>query len=322
MFELDTKKYRLVTKGNFDGMVCGMLLKEVDIIDMVVFAHPRDIESGTLEITGEDITAGLPYREKAHIVFDHYPAASLSAGNKNNLVVDYKMHSTSRVIYNYYGKNRFSSIPEDILDAVDKDYSAQITIDEILYPTGWILFNYLIDQRTGLEGFKKFSISHSDLIIKLTDESRTHTIWEVLDTRDVEERLNLYFSSIEEYKEQILRCSSVYSNLVVTDARNEMVLYPGNRFMVYALFPDCNVSMFVSSVANGRANLVVGKSVLDRTFRLDIGKILKKFGGGGHANAGTCQVSIDRADEILGNLIMELKYGLVKNLFMGYYNYY
>lgn len=320
---MDTKKYRLVTKADFDGMVCNMLLKELDIIDRVVFAHPRDIESGKLEITGEDITAGLPYKENVHIAFDYYPGSLLSAGSRKNLAVDHRMPSTSRVIYNYYGKDKFSNIPEDILDAVDKGFSARITIDEILYPTGWILLNYIIDQRTGLEGFKKFSISHPELIINLANESRTRTIWEILNLPYVEERLNLYFSCIEEHKAQILRCTSVYSNLVVIDIRKEKVIYPGNRFMVYALFPECNVSMHVTSAANNsRTIFVVGKSVLDRTYSPDIGMIMKKYGGGGHSNAGTCQTTNDTADEIAKKLIGGLKYGLVKNLFMGYFNYY
>lgn len=314
-------KKRLVTKSDFDGMVCGILLKEAGIVDAVVFAHPKDIERGNFEITDRDITAGLPYKEGVHLAFDHYPGTVL--GKKNNLVVDHRMTSTSRVIYNHYGKNRFTNISEDILNAVDKGFSAGLTIGEIVYPTGWTLLNYIIDQRTGLEAFKKLSITQADLIIKLIDDCRALTIGEVLNLPDVEERLELYFSCIEEYKAQILRCSAVYSNVVVTDTRKETVIYPGNRFMVYSLFPECNISISISSDAkSGRSVFVAGKSILDRSYNKNIGSIMKKYGGGGHVSAGTCYAENAAADILRDKLIAELEYGCVKNLFMGYYNYY
>ncbi|OGW19518.1 MAG: hypothetical protein A2077_06180 [Nitrospirae bacterium GWC2_46_6] len=316
------KRHRLITKGDFDGLVCAVLLKEMDIIDEVVFAHPRDIESGKIEVTGRDITAGLPYNEKVYLAFDYYPGAAASGGGKN-LIIDSGKPSTSRVIYDYFGRKKFPRIQEDMLNAVDKGFSGDITIEEILYPTGWILFNYLVDQRTGLERFRKFSLTHSDLLIKLIYYCRRHTIWEIFNIPAIEERHRLYFSSIEQYKTQMLRCSSVHYNLVVTDMRNEKIIYPGNRFMVYALFPECNVSMNVSlDVKNGRTVFVAGKSILDRSFSADIGRVMKKYGGGGHSKAGTCQAGNDDADTVMRKLISEFKYPLFKNLFLGYFNYY
>lgn len=314
-------KKRLVTKADFDGMVCGMMLKELDIVDRISFAHPKDVESGQFSITDNDITASLPYRETAHMVFDHY--SDTSEILRNNLVRDHTMSSTAKVIYNYYGKQKFSNIPEDIFNAVDKGFSAKIETEEILYPSGWILLNFIIDEMTGLEGFEKYSLSHADLILKLTDECRIRTVWEVLDLPEVEERLTFYFENMDEYKAQILRCSSVFSNVVVTDKRTERVIYPGNRFMVYAMFPECNVSVSVSSVGDsGKTTFVVGKSIIDRTYRPHIGNILKKHGGSGHAAAGTCQTDNGSSDKVMEKLIGELKYGAIKNLFMGYYNYY
>lgn len=316
-------KYRLITKADFDGLVCGVLLKELDIIDKIVFSHPRDIETDKVSITDNDITAGLPYKEGVHLAFDYYPGASALSGGRKNLIVDIKMPSTSRVIYNYYGGDKFPNIHRDMLDAVDKGFSANISRDEILYPTGWILLNYLVDQRTGLDKLGRFAVSHEELIIKLVDFCSRHTTWEILDLPDVEERLNLYFSCIEQCKAQILRCSSLHYNLVVTDLRKEKIIYPGNRFMVYAMFPECNVSLQVVNDANNNKTVfVAGKSILDRSFSEDIGRIMKKYGGGGHFNAGTCQVSNNEADGVLEGLIRELKYSLFKNLVMGYFNYY
>lgn len=319
---MKNKKYRLVTKADFDGMVCGVLLKELGIIDSIVFSYPKDIETGRFNITDNDITAGLPYKECVHLAFDHYPGALISGGDRKNLIVDTNMPSTSRVIYNYYGEDKFPAIQRDMLDAVDKGFSGKISRDEILYPTGWILFNYLIDHRTGLDRFKKFTISHSELIIKLVDLCRGHNIWEILNMPEVEERLNLYFSYIEQYKAQLLRCASVYYNLVVIDLRREKVIYPGNRFMIYAMFPECNVSLeVVQDSSNNKTIFVAGKSVLDRSFSKDIGRIMRRYGGGGHPNAGTCQVNGNNADKVLRDITAELSYSMLKNLFMGYFNY-
>jgi nanoRNase/pAp phosphatase (c-di-AMP/oligoRNAs hydrolase) len=311
-----------VTKCDIDGLACGILLKERNIIDRISFAHPKDVELGKVKITGDDITAGLPYREEAHLAFDHYPGNAASAVNKDNLIVDRNMPSTSRVIHKYYGCGNFMC-SQDMLEAVDKGYSGDISIDEILYPTGWILLNYLIDQRSGLERFKQFSISNSELIIKLADFSRDRTIWEILNLPDVEERLNLYFSCVEQYKAQLLRCSSVHYNLLVVDMRKEKKIYPGNRFMLYALFPECNVSLqVVPDTAGNKTTFVAGKSIIDRSYSGNIGKIMKEYGGGGHSNAGTCQAGSDETDEISEKIINELKYSIFKNLFAGYFNYY
>jgi nanoRNase/pAp phosphatase (c-di-AMP/oligoRNAs hydrolase) len=320
---MNTDKKRLITKCDMDGLACGLLLKEVGLVDRILFAHPKDIESNKIEVGGDDITAGLPYRETACLVFDHYPGALASKGARDNLIVDSSMPSTSRVICNHYKQTDNPRISKDLLVAVDKGFSADISIDEILSPTGWILLSYLIDQRTGLERYRRFGITNAQLIERLIDHSSGQTIWEILNSPDVEERLTLYFSSMERCKAQLLRCSTVHYNLVVTDMRREEVVYPGNRFMIYALFPECNVSMHVINDANGtRTSFVVGKSIIDRSCSKDVGKILKGHGGGGHFNAGTCMVDRDSADELKGRLIGELSYSTLENIFKGYFNYY
>ena len=306
-----------------DGLACGMLLKEIGVIDRVSFAYPRDIETGKIEINAANITAGLPYRKEAHLAFDHYPGTSADSDIRGNLITDKRMPSTSRVIYNHYGRDKFSRISPDMLDAVDKGYSAKITSDEILYPGGWILFGYLIDQRTGLERFGRFSMSNEEIVAMLVDGYRERTIWEILSLPAMEERLAVYFSNVDQYKGQILRCASVYYNLVVFDMRMESKIFPGNRFMVYALFPECNVSLqVISDPKNDKVVFVAGKSVLDRSYSGDIGSIMRKYGGGGHSAAGTCQTEKDKADGVLENLINELQYSTLRNLVEGYFNYY
>lgn len=314
------KRYRLVTKGDFDGMVSGVLLKHRRLIAKAAFVHPREIESGRFAITGDDVTAGLPYRESAHLAFDHYRPAGLPASVKN-LVTDTGAHSASRVIFGHYGADRFFGTHAEMVEAVDRHNSALISSDDILYPTGWTLLGFLIDNRTGLQDYGKHRLTHDELMNHLISEAGTRSVWEILDLPDVEERLNLYFACVEDCKSQILRRSSVHANLVVTDIRGEKTVYPGNKFLTYALFPECDVSLHVSH-AGALTLFSAGKSVLDRNCRLDIGVIMKKFGGGGHPGAGACRVEEHLAEETLSRLIKELKYGPVKNLLMGYFNYY
>lgn len=344
---MNKRPYRLVTECDLDGLACGILLKEMGLIDRITFAHPRDIESGRMEITAGDITAGLPYRETAHLAFDHYPSRAATTSNTGNLVLDQRMPSTSRVIYHHYGREHFHRISPDMLEAVDRGVSGNISIDEILHPTGWMLLNHLIDRRTGLEPLQRSSsptpeltlepadycISNEtclgcprslpQLIMRLADCCRDQTIWEILSLPDVEERLHLYFQCRDRYKDQLLRCASIHSNLVVIDMRKERVIQSGYWLMVDALFPECNVSLQILADSDGdKTVFVVRKSCLDRSFAKDIGKLLEQCGWGEHADVGRCQVRGNQADEVLAKLIDELEYSPLKNLFLGYFNYY
>ncbi|WP_295102195.1 hypothetical protein [uncultured Candidatus Kuenenia sp.] len=322
VLNMDIKQYRLVTKGDFDGLGCAILFKSLGIIEDILFTHPKEIENGNIRITSNDITAGLPYREKAYLVFDNYPGSiENSVGKKNNFIIDTNAPSTTRVVYNYFGGGKsFSDISDELLSAVDKGYTANFTTYEILYPAGWNLLNYIIDQRTGLEKFGKFRSSHYQLLLTLVDYRKNHTILEILGLSEIEERIDIYFSVVDQCKEQVLRCASVYHNLVVIDFRHEAVIYPGNRFIVYALYPECNVSLHIlPDTASNKTIFVAGNSIIDRSYKAHIGKIMSLHGGGGHANAGTCQVSNENAEEVLEALTRKLQYGVLKNLIMGYF---
>ncbi len=316
------KEIRLITKGDFDGVVCAVLLKKLRMIQKIRFAHPKEIESGKLEVTPNDITAGLPYQESAYLAFDNYPAKPGEETKKKNYIGDTHALSTSRVIYNHYKRRKkFSKISEEMMAEVDKGYSAQFKIDEILYPGGWGLLNFLIDQRTGLDRFYKFRVSHSNLLLKIIQYCQeNYTVLGILSLPDVRERIDVYFSFIEKAKSQIFRCSEVYNNLVVIDMRHEKAVYPGNRHIIYALFPECNVSLQILPSTGKEVVFVVGKSIIDRTYKPHIGKIMSRFGGGGHANAGTCQVDSQLSDITRKKLIRKLEYSLLKNLLLGYFN--
>ena len=164
-----------------------------------------------------------------------------------------------------------------------------------------------MDARTGLGRFRDFRISNYQLMMELIDYCKTHPISDILQLPDVKERVEIYFEHEENFKEQLQRCSQVHGNLVVLDLRNEEIIYAGNRFMIYALFPECNISIHVLwGVKQQNTVFAVGKSIFNKTSKTNIGELMLKYGGGGHQNAGTCQVANDQAPQILQELITQI----------------
>jgi len=302
----ENKKFRLVTRSDFDGLVCAVVLKELELIDDIKFVHPKDMQDGTILITDSDITTNLPYVPGVHLAFDHHSSEISRVGDQpENYVIDPHAPSAARVVYEYYGgKEKLPGIADDMMEAVDQGDAAQFSIDEIVNPDGWPLLNYLMDSRTGLGRFREFRVSNYQLMMQLIDYCREHTIEQILDLPDVKERVDLYREHEELFKDQIKRCSTVHGNLVVLDLRNEETIYAGNRFMIYALYPDCNISIHILWGLN-KLNTVfaTGKSITNRTSKTDIGELMLENGGGGHENAGTCQVENDEADTVIATLI-------------------
>ncbi|MEG4121323.1 exopolyphosphatase [Microcoleus sp. N9_B4] len=305
-----TKKYRLVTRSDFDGLVCAVLLKELDMIDEIKFVHPKDMQDGKIEITNNDISTNLPYVEGIHLAFDHHFSETLRHEKiKINHIIDPYAASAARVLYKYYGgPAKFPDISEAMMAAVDKSDSAQFAKEEVLHPQEWVLLNFIMDARTGLGRFKEFTVSNYQLMMQLIDYCKNHTIEEILQLPDVKERVDLYFEQEEKFKEQIQRCAQVYNNLVVLDLRNEEVIYAGNRFVIYALFPECNISIHVLwGLKQQNTVFAVGKSIFNKTSKTNIGELMLRYGGGGHQNAGTCQIENDKASQVLKELIAQIE---------------
>ncbi|GAA2599936.1 exopolyphosphatase [Dactylosporangium fulvum] len=300
-------KYRLVTRSDFDGLVCAVLLRHLDLIGDITFVHPKDVQDGTVEIGPTDILTNLPYAPGAHLVFDHHHSEALrTGGTATNHVIDAGAPSAARVIYEHFGgRERFPAVSDDLMEAVDRADSAQYDITEILQPTGWTLLNFLMDSRTGLGRFRQFRISNYQLMMLLIDACIDHQdVEEILALPDVAERAELFRDQQDLFVDQLKRVSHVHGDVVVVDLRDEDVIFAGNRFMIYALFPEARISIHVIW---GRQKLntvfAVGKSILDRSSPTDVGSIMLQYGGGGHLAAGTCQVPHDEAERMLGELI-------------------
>jgi nanoRNase/pAp phosphatase (c-di-AMP/oligoRNAs hydrolase) len=300
-------KYRLVTRSDFDGLVCAVLLRHLDLIEEITFVHPKDVQDGAVDITDNDILTNLPYAPAAHLVFDHHHSETIrTGGTAANHVIDPDAPSAARVIYDHYGgAERFPLVSADLMEAVDRADSAAYQIGEILEPTGWTLLNFLMDSRTGLGRFREFRISNYQLMMKLIDACIDHQdVQEILALPDVAERAALYRAQADRFADQLRRVSHLHGDVVVVDLRDEEVIFAGNRFMVYALFPDARVSIHIIW---GRQKLntvlAVGKSIVDRTSPTDIGAVMLRYGGGGHVAAGTCQVPHEESERVIAEVI-------------------
>jgi nanoRNase/pAp phosphatase (c-di-AMP/oligoRNAs hydrolase) len=303
---LDKKKCRLVTRSDFDGLVCAVLLKHLDLIDEILFVHPKDMQDGKIAVSERDITTNLPFVPGVHLAFDHHLSETIrNVGERHNHIIHPEAPSAARVVYAYYGGSSvFPASWFDMMAAVDKGDAARFSQQEVLAPQGWDLLNFLMDARTGLGRFRDFRISNYNLMMDLIDYCKNHTIDQIMDLPDVKERMDLYFEHNERCKEQILRCATVVKNLVVLDLRQEAVIYAGNRFIIYALFPETNISIHVLwGLRNQNTVFATGKSILNRTSNTNIGALMLEYGGGGHENAGTCQVSNELAADVQAALV-------------------
>ena len=305
----DSQKFRLVTRSDFDGLVCAVLLNELNLIDDILFVHPKDMQDGKVAITGRDITTNLPYVAAAHLVFDHHESETVrNTGERANHIILAHAPSAARVVYDHYGgKTAFPRMTDAMMNAVDKADSAQFSRDEILDPTDWPLLNYLMDSRTGLGRFRDFRISNYALMMDLIKYCAHHGIDAILALPDVKERVDLYFDHAARAKAQILRCTTVHGNLAVLDLRGEETIWAANRFMIYALFPQTNISIHVLwGMQKQNTVFATGKSILDRSSKTNVGELMLKYGGGGHQAAGTCQVDNDQAGTVLAELIARI----------------
>ncbi|MGH1373314.1 MAG: hypothetical protein ACRBBW_14830 [Cellvibrionaceae bacterium] len=305
---MESEQFRLVTRSDFDGLVCAALLKERGMIDDILFVHPKDMQDGKIEITDRDITTNLPYVKGVFQAFDHHHSETLRNEKYDNHIIDPNAPSAARVVFDYFGGvTEFPHISQELMDAVDKGDSADFNKDEILNPQGWDLMNFLMDARTGLGRFRTFNISNYQLMMELIDRCREISIDEILELPDVKERVDLYNEHAEKAVEQIKACSEIHDNLVVLNLQNEETIWAANRFIIYAVFPQCNISIHrMWGLKQQNTVFAIGKSILDRSSKTNVGELCLRHGGGGHEAAGTCQVGNDMADIVLKELISHI----------------
>lgn len=302
---MSDKKYRLVTRSDMDGLVCGTLLKYLGVIDEITFVHPKDMQDGKVEITSNDITTNLPYVDGVYMAFDHHHSETVRNEKKQNHIIDPDAPSAAEVVYQYYGANdKFPDNFNAMMNAANKADSAAFSEGDILNPAGWDLLSFVMDSRTGLGRFRDFTVSNYQLMMDLIDYCADHNITDILKLPDVRERVKLYYKYEDEFKEQLKRCSTFDKNLVIIDYRDEEIIYPGNRFLIYAMHPEINISIH-AMWGRDKQNVVysTGKSIINKSSKTNIGELMLKHDGGGHVAAGGCQPSHEDAEAVLEDLV-------------------
>jgi nanoRNase/pAp phosphatase (c-di-AMP/oligoRNAs hydrolase) len=300
---------RLLTRSDFDGLACGAILVYLNLVDDWKFVHPKDIQDGLVEVSDNDILANIPYIKGCKLWFDHHSSESERLGDEAYFEgVSRAAPSCARVIYEYYGGPAKLERFAEMVHYVDKVDSGNLTADEILDPKGWVLLGFIIDPRTGLGRFREFTISNYDLMKYLAKAFSEKSIDEILALPDVKERLDLYFEQAALFKEMLKQYAKPVGNALVIDFRNVETIYAGNRFIIYTMFPEQNISIWVVDGRN-KANVAVtvGYSVINRTATVDVGSLLLHYGGGGHRQVGTCQVAYEDADRVIAEIIEKVK---------------
>lgn len=301
--------YRLITRNDFDGLVCAALLRSLGIIEEITFAHPKDMQDGRVPTTDRDISANLPYVPGVHLAFDHHASEATRVGQPPaNLVLDPDKPSAARVVYEHYGgKEAFPNVSEEMMAAVDEADAARYTeFEQIFEATGWNLLNYILDPRTGLSRLP-FRTDQETMVRELAATCLTMPIDDILELPDVKERVDRYLEEEASARDQITRAATVHGNLVVVDLRNESVIHAVNRFVVYTLYPQQNISLTaLSADAPDTVMLAVGRSILNPSSKTHVGELMLRYGGGGHAGAGTCQVPRGEADDVIRQLIEQI----------------
>ena len=300
---------RLVTRSDFDGLVCGMLLREVEVINSWKFVHPKDLQDGLFEATSEDVLANVPYVKGCGMWFDHHVSEFDRVGWNLNVKGESRLApSAARIIYDFYGgDSRFPNFKE-LIETVDKVDSGNLTADEILNPTRWTLIGFISDPRTGLGRFKEFRISNYQLMEEIINNYRNTSIEELLENPDIKERIEMYNEQNELFKEMIKKYTKIDNNVIVTDLRDIETIYTGNRFLIYSLYPEQNISLWiVDGKAKQNISIACGYSIINRSAKAHVGKLMLKYGGGGHEKVGTCQVNYPDADKAIKEIIAEIK---------------
>jgi nanoRNase/pAp phosphatase (c-di-AMP/oligoRNAs hydrolase) len=302
---------RLLTRSDFDGLACAVLLREAGIIDDRKFVHPKDIQDGLVEVTENDVLANVPYVPGCGLWFDHHS----SEDERQELTEKFHFKgesrpapSCARIIYDHYGgKDKFGHL-DDFMVAVDKSDTADFTLDEITVPKGWVLLSFIMDARSGLGRYRDYRIGNYQLMDDMIEYCRTKTADEILQIPDVQERVERYFEQEEPFKQMLKEHSRADGNVIILDLRDVEEFYAGNRFIIYTLYPKQNISIRVIW-GKGKQNTVftVGHSIINRTSKTDVGSVMLKYGGGGHRTVGTCQVPHDDSERALKEIVEQMK---------------
>jgi nanoRNase/pAp phosphatase (c-di-AMP/oligoRNAs hydrolase) len=297
---------RLVTRGDLDGLTSAVIITMKEPVDEILLVHPQDITDKKIQIRPDDILANVPYHPNAGTWFDHHLLTDSNEKPPQNFKGRYRVApSAARLVYEYY----LEQYPKDpdllrlapLVDATDRVDAAQLTPEDVENPQDYILLGFTIDSRSGLGSFEPY-------FMKLVELLKTKPIDEIMQTPEVKERVDRLKREQIEFKHLLKRNSFQLNNVVITDLREIQQLPAGNRFLIYTLFPESNVSLRVHWGPSHNAVIAaVGHSIFNRTCKTSVGELMSRFGGGGHRGAGTCVLPLEKAADAIDEILFELQ---------------
>jgi len=287
---------RLITRADFDGIVCGVLLTTKEKIDRFLFVEPKAIQDDEIKVSSDDIIANLPYHPQAHLWFDHHITNQIPFPFRGNFRL---APSAARVVYEYYPPGSFTQYQEMVKEA-DRIDSGELSINEVLHPEGYVLLAFTLDPHTQ---------DDEAYWIRLISLLREKPFSVVMDDSEIRYRCRQVLEDFKVYYRLILNHTRQVGNVTITDFRKVDFRGKENRFLVYSLFPEANVSVriFPDYHQRGRVGISVGKNIFNKTSRVNVGELLSHYGGGGHPGAGSCRVPAENAEEVLQQIIQALK---------------
>ena len=283
---------RIVTRPDFDGVVCAALLKEALSIDApILWVQPSDMQHRQVTIQPGDIIANLPYHENCALWFDHHYSNRPEGAVKGAFRI---APSAAGIVHDYY-RDRLKRDYTELIHQTDRIDSADLTVDEILRPENhpYVLLSMTITTRSPSEQ------SYWDHLVTLL---QTRTIDQIMMDTAVQQRCRQVVADNDAYEEALRENTTLVEHVAITDFRNHDPAPDGNRFLVYSLFPDCTVSVKIV-YQDQLASIKVGHSIVNRGCRVNVGQMLASFGGGGHPGAGACRFPREKSTDYLERIV-------------------
>ncbi len=292
---------RIVTRPDFDGVVCAVLLYEAEsVTNPVKWVEPADIQKKRTTIRKGDILANLPFDNRCSLWFDHHYTNRINHSYKGVMKI---APSAAGVIFEYY-QDKFKQDYGELVRAADKIDSADFSQEEVRYPEK---HPYIMLSMT-IAGMEKNDAPYWDTLVTML---RKLPIKAITDRPEIRKRCASVIERNEKYKTYLKKYTQVIGQAAISDFRSFEKAPHGNRFLVYSLFPETVVSarIFYADESKQQVVVSVGHSIFNRNCNVNVGQMLTAFEGGGHHAAAACSFHVSKADQYIPE-IMDI---LVKN---------
>ena len=308
---------RLVTRADFDGLVCGALITKFEKIDSYLFVEPKFMQDGLVEVRNGDVIANLPYHPNCTLWFDHHITNTMPEFDRPIMPGKGGFRlapSAARVVYEYYtepgnwhsatGKSDSeegalflaSERIQFLLQDADKIDAGQLTREDVLNPQGYVLVSMTTDGRYAED---------EPYWLRIINLLRDKSLEETMDDVEVKRRCQKVLSFQEKLRAILLANTTLKRNVIYVDLRQVHDLPDGNRFLLFTLFPQGNIAVKVSydTQRPDTTAISVGYNIFNKTATVNVGELLQRYGGGGHKVVGSCRVPNDKAEQAIQEIV-------------------